>query len=62
MQDGVCAFGIPVLALATACAHRTANQAEIDQLNHTIESLRLQNTAYSKQVEELENRLFIRRP
>jgi tol-pal system protein YbgF len=58
MPHRLCAIGLPILALA--CAHRPANQAaEIDQLNRTIESLRVQNTAYAKQVEELENRLFI---
>lgn len=59
MRLGVCAIGVLASALAAACAHRPANQAEIEQLNRTIESLRVQNTAYSKQVEELENRLFI---
>jgi tol-pal system protein YbgF len=45
--------------LLAACAHRQANPAEIEQLNRSIESLRLQNAAYTKQVEELENRIFI---
>jgi tol-pal system protein YbgF len=40
------------------CAHPT-NQNEIDHLNRSIESLRVQNAAYAKQVEELENRIFI---
>jgi tol-pal system protein YbgF len=59
MRLGVCAIGLSTFALVAACAHRPANQAEIDQLNVSIESLRMQNTAYAKQVEELENRLFI---
>jgi tol-pal system protein YbgF len=60
MPLGLRAIGLPTLALAAACAHRPASPtAEIDQLNRTIESLRVQNTAYAKQVEELENRLFI---
>jgi len=33
------------------CAHRPASQSEIDQLNRSTEALRLQNTAYAKQVE-----------
>jgi tol-pal system protein YbgF len=53
------AIGLSAIALAAACAHRPANQAEVDQLNRTIESLRVQNSAYAKQVEELENRVFI---
>lgn len=53
------AIGLSTFALAAACAHRPANQAEVDQLNRTVESLRLQNSAYAKQVEELENRVFI---
>lgn len=60
MPLGLRAIGLPTLALAAACAHRPANPAaEVDQLNRTVESLRVQNTAYAKQVEELENRLFI---
>jgi tol-pal system protein YbgF len=42
-----------------ACAHRPANPSEIDQLNRSIEALRMQNAAYAKQVEELENHVFI---
>jgi len=52
-------IGIPCIGLAAACGHRPANQAEIDQLNRSIEALRVQNRAYAKQVEELENRVFI---
>ena len=59
MRVGVCAIALFTLALGAGCAHRPVNQAEIDQLNRSIEGLRLQNTAYAKQVEELENRLFI---
>jgi tol-pal system protein YbgF len=59
MRLGLCAIGLSTLALVGACAHRPPNQAEIDQLNQTVESLRLQNAAYAKQVEELENRVFI---
>lgn len=46
-------------AVLAACAHRQPNQAEVDQLNRSIEALRVQNAAYAKQVEELENRVFI---
>jgi tol-pal system protein YbgF len=52
-------IGLLGIALLTACAHRQTNQAEIDQLNRLIEALRVQNIAYAKQVEELENRIFI---
>jgi tol-pal system protein YbgF len=45
--------------LMVSCAHRPSNQAEVDQLGRSIEALRIQNAAYAKQVEELENRLFI---
>jgi tol-pal system protein YbgF len=57
MRLGLCTIGLVTCVLA--CAHPPANQAEIDQLNHAIESLRVQNATYAKQVEELENRLFI---
>ena len=59
MRAGVCAPFFSTLVLMSGCAHRPASQAEIDQLNRSIEALRAQNTAYAKQVEELENRLFI---
>jgi len=59
MRLVVLVIAVFMLGLAGACAHRPASQAEIDQLNSTIESLRLQNSAYAKQVEELENRVFI---
>ena len=59
MRAGVCAIALLTLPLGAGCAHKPANQVEIDQLNRSIESLRVQNTAYAKQVEELENRLFI---
>lgn len=42
-----------------ACAHRQADPADVVDLKRTIESLRAQNGTYAKQVEELENRLFI---
>jgi tol-pal system protein YbgF len=42
-----------------ACAHRGAEEASAEHLNRTIESLRVQNSEYAKQIEELENRVFI---
>lgn len=42
-----------------ACAHRGADGDAVEQLTHQIETLRVQNSAYAKQVEELENRVFI---
>jgi tol-pal system protein YbgF len=59
MRAGRCAIALSVFAPLVGCAHRPANQVEIDQLNRSIESLRAQNTAYARQVEELENRLYI---
>lgn len=59
MRLVVCAIGLPTLLVLASCAHRPANQAEIDQLNRSIEALRSQNASYAKQVEELENRIFI---
>jgi tol-pal system protein YbgF len=59
MRAGVCAPVFSTVVLLWGCAHRPPKQAEIDQLNRSIEALRAQNTAYAKQVEELENRLFI---
>ena len=53
------AIGIISVLLMASCAHRPSNQAEVDQLNRSIEALRAQNSAYAKQLEELENRLFI---
>ena len=48
---------LPVLW--SGCAHKQADPAEVAALRHTIEGLRAQNTSYAKQVEELENRVFI---
>src|ERR1035437_1003448 len=59
MRVGACAIGLSTLASMAGCAHRPASQSEIDRLNRSTEALRLQNTAYAKQVEELENRVFI---
>jgi tol-pal system protein YbgF len=53
----------PAVALAVgslvACAHRGTDGAAVEQLTHQVETLRVQNAAYAKQVEELENRVFI---
>jgi len=59
MRLFTCATGLAGFAFLAACAHRQPNQAEIDQLNRSVEALRIQNSSYAKQVEELENRLFI---
>jgi tol-pal system protein YbgF len=53
------AIGLAAAGLLAACAHRGADQASVAELNRNIESLRSQNSEYAKQVEELENRLFI---
>jgi tol-pal system protein YbgF len=59
MRARVCAIAFFTLVLGLGCAHRKANPSEVDQLNRSIEALRAQNAAYAKQIEELENRLFI---
>ncbi len=53
------AIGISSVALMASCAHRQPNQVEVDQLHRSVEALRVQNADYAKQVEELENRVFI---
>ena len=53
------AIGISSIALMASCAHQQSNQAEVAQLHRSIEAMRAQNAVYAKQVEELENRLFI---
>jgi tol-pal system protein YbgF len=59
MRLSTCGTGLASIALLAACAHHQPSQAEVDQLSRSIEALRIQNAAYAKQVEELENRLFI---
>jgi len=59
MRLPVRAIAISSVLLMGSCAHRPSNQAEVDQLGRSIEALRIQNAAYAKQVEELENRLYI---
>jgi len=54
-----CAIGMAAAGLLGACAHRGADPASVEQLNRSVESLRVQNAEYAKQVEELENRVFI---
>jgi tol-pal system protein YbgF len=53
------AIGLAAAGLLAACAHKGADPASVEQLNRSIESLRVQNAEYAKQVEELENRVFI---
>jgi tol-pal system protein YbgF len=53
------AIGLAAAGLLAACAHRGADPTPVEQLNRSIESLRVQNAEYAKQVEELENRVFI---
>jgi tol-pal system protein YbgF len=48
-----------VVVGAASCAQRKAGQSETEQLRLSIEALRAQNATYARQVEELENRLFI---
>jgi tol-pal system protein YbgF len=53
------AIGIASALLMASCAHRPTGQAQVEQLKRSIEGLRVQNADYAKQVEELENRVFI---
>ena len=59
MRLPVRAIGISSIVLMASCAHRQSSQVDVDQLHRSIEALRAQNAVYAKQVEELENRLFI---
>jgi len=59
MRHSYGVIGLASFVLVGACAHGLANPAEVDQLNRLVASLRMQNEAYAKQLEELENRLFI---
>jgi len=52
-------IGLAAVGLLAACAHRGAEATSVEQLNRNIEALRVQNAEYAKQVEELENRVFI---
>lgn len=52
-------IGLASIVLVGACGHRQALPAEVEQLNRALESMRAQNAVYAKQVEELENRIFI---
>jgi tol-pal system protein YbgF len=54
--------GLLVVAGAwlVGCGHADAERnASVTELNRTVQSLKSQNNAYAKQVEELENRIFI---
>jgi tol-pal system protein YbgF len=52
--------GLLVVATLAGCAHSDAEKnGSVTELNRAVQSLRAQNTAYAKQVEELENRIFI---
>jgi tol-pal system protein YbgF len=47
-------------ATVIGCGHADAERsASVSELNRTVQSLRAQNAAYARQVEELENRVFI---
>jgi tol-pal system protein YbgF len=59
MRISTCGTGFAAIALLAACAHHKSGQADVDQLRRSVEALRIQNAAYAKQVEELQNRLFI---
>jgi tol-pal system protein YbgF len=42
-----------------ACAHEEPGKVTVAELNRTVASLRAQNASYERQVQELENRIFI---
>jgi tol-pal system protein YbgF len=42
-----------------ACAHAQPSAVAIAELNRTVASLRVQNASYERQIEELQNRVFI---
>lgn len=48
-----------VFAGGLSCATPTAKPGEAQALAETVERLRVQNAAYAKQIEELENRVFV---
>jgi tol-pal system protein YbgF len=48
-----------LLCATVGCAHEDPGRLRLTELNRTVESLRLQNAAYQKQVEELANRVYI---
>jgi tol-pal system protein YbgF len=51
--------GAMALLLSGGCAHRGGDDARLADMTHTVETLRTQNATYQKQIEELENRVFI---
>ncbi len=46
-------------AIVASCATRPPEAVKLDELSATIEKLRTQNAAYSRNIDELENRVFI---
>jgi tol-pal system protein YbgF len=49
-----------LILVFAGCGHSEARrEASVSELNRTVQSLRAQNSQYAKQVEELENRVFI---
>ncbi len=59
MRLRVRAIQLAGFALVAACAHRQTSQVDVDRLNRSIQALRAQNADYAKQVEELQNQVFI---
>src|SRR5437868_15487777 len=47
------------VALGSGCAHEEPGKVKLVELSRTVESLRAQNVAYERQVQELANRVFI---
>jgi tol-pal system protein YbgF len=52
-------LSLALVGALSACAHEDAGKVSMSELNRTVAALRAQNAAYEKQVQELENRVFI---
>lgn len=50
---------LSALVAAGGCATAASSKPSVDDLNHTIDALRAQNAAQTKQLEEFQNRVFI---
>ena len=56
---GRCWWTGALVCVAAGCAHQDPGSVRLSELNRTVASLRVQNAAYQKQVEELANRVYI---
>jgi tol-pal system protein YbgF len=58
-QDRPVRAALVAALVAVGCAHEESARVTMGELNRTIASLRAQNAAYERQIQELENRAFI---